>query len=414
MASGTGVQAIGRWLAQKEEPMKFGRPILVTLLALTGLLVMAACGSDPTATPTRGAPTATPAPGETPQPTATPTPEPSFDAAEYFGGERIRIMVGFSPGGGYDTSARAFAAVASRHFPGNPEFIIENRPGSGGELVFGLVNQAYPDGLTASNMHPRFMKRELLGVDVPFFDLATVKWVGAPTSVITGSAYYVNCNIAETWEDVLALGREVTEGATAPGDTGSLGSSFAALLGEPIELVYGYGGTSEIMAGFDRGELDGTNRGNYTQAPRLFPEWIEDGILCPVMRWGATPEEDPLFAEYILETLGKEMPDHVFDITGADQGERAVYNASLVANEMLSRAVWLHPDTPDHIYQVWIESFEATINDPEFAEIMAAAGLEAGYLSPTEAEGFLDEASSTLAGSEELRAMFSELAGGTD
>src|SRR5690606_28809718 len=116
-------------------------------------------------------------PGETPQPTTQPTsvvgetpspgpidtPTPSFDAEAYFRGKTITILVGFNAGGGYDTFARLFAQIAPRHFPGQPQFVVQNLPGSGGELIFRNIEQRPADGLTTGTVHPRFIKRELLG-----------------------------------------------------------------------------------------------------------------------------------------------------------------------------------------------------------------------------------------------------------
>src|SRR5690606_11317325 len=215
-----------------------------------------------------------------------------------------------------------------KHFPGSPSFVVNNIPGSGGELVFRAVDQAAPDGLTTANIHPRFLKRELLGTDVPFFDLATTKLVGGPTAAMVTQAYYINRTLGSSWADIEALGRPVTEGATAPGDTGSLGTTFIELLGGPIRMVYGYGGTSEIMAAFDRGELDGTNRGNYSSAPRLYPEWIEQQRIVPVVTWGALPEDDPIFRDYVVNQLGAEIPPHVFDVVSPDPGETSVYRTT--------------------------------------------------------------------------------------
>ncbi|MBM3940998.1 MAG: hypothetical protein FJ318_09005 [SAR202 cluster bacterium] len=74
--------------------------LLVLLLGAIGVLAtLAACGSDPTATPTSSGPaaTATPtptakptpttAPGQTPQPTATPTPRSRYELTLFVGGQ---------------------------------------------------------------------------------------------------------------------------------------------------------------------------------------------------------------------------------------------------------------------------------------------------------------------------------------
>jgi tripartite-type tricarboxylate transporter receptor subunit TctC len=41
-------------------------------------------------------------------------------AEEFFKGKSIRIVVGFSAGGGFDTYARAISRHMSKHIPGNP------------------------------------------------------------------------------------------------------------------------------------------------------------------------------------------------------------------------------------------------------------------------------------------------------
>src|SRR5262245_33505911 len=43
-----------------------------------------------------------------------------------FEGKTIRIVVGFSAGGGFDTYSRAIARHMSKHIPGNPAIIVEN------------------------------------------------------------------------------------------------------------------------------------------------------------------------------------------------------------------------------------------------------------------------------------------------
>ena len=48
-----------------------------------------------------------------------------------FEGKAIRIVVGFSAGGGFDTYSRAIARHMGKHIPGNPSIIVENMTGAG-------------------------------------------------------------------------------------------------------------------------------------------------------------------------------------------------------------------------------------------------------------------------------------------
>src|SRR5262245_43043706 len=54
-----------------------------------------------------------------------------FAQEPFYKGKTIRIIVGFSAGGGFDTYARALARHLGRHIPGNPAVIVENMAGAG-------------------------------------------------------------------------------------------------------------------------------------------------------------------------------------------------------------------------------------------------------------------------------------------
>jgi tripartite-type tricarboxylate transporter receptor subunit TctC len=66
--------------------------------------------------------------------------------ADDFPSRPIRLVVGFSPGGGADVSARIIAAKASEIL-GAP-IVIDNRPGAGANIAAETVAKAKPDGYT--------------------------------------------------------------------------------------------------------------------------------------------------------------------------------------------------------------------------------------------------------------------------
>ena len=59
----------------------------------------------------------------------------------------IEIVVPSSAGGSTDAMARIFAQVAKKHLEGS-EFVIVNKPGSGGQQGFEYIAAAKPDGYT--------------------------------------------------------------------------------------------------------------------------------------------------------------------------------------------------------------------------------------------------------------------------
>jgi tripartite-type tricarboxylate transporter receptor subunit TctC len=50
----------------------------------------------------------------------------------FYKGKTIRLIVAFSPGGGYDAYSRTIGRHLGKHIPGNPSVVVENMTGAGG------------------------------------------------------------------------------------------------------------------------------------------------------------------------------------------------------------------------------------------------------------------------------------------
>ncbi len=76
------------------------------------------------------------------------------DAAQDFPRKPVRIIVGFTPGGGPDITARYLAQKLTEAW--KQQVIVDNRPGAGGTVGANLVATANPDGhtlLSVSSAH---------------------------------------------------------------------------------------------------------------------------------------------------------------------------------------------------------------------------------------------------------------------
>jgi tripartite-type tricarboxylate transporter receptor subunit TctC len=69
----------------------------------------------------------------------------SAGAAEY-PTKPVRLVIGFAPGGGTDTTARALSTKLTTAF--GQQVIVDNRPGHSGTIAADIVTQATPDGHT--------------------------------------------------------------------------------------------------------------------------------------------------------------------------------------------------------------------------------------------------------------------------
>lgn len=64
----------------------------------------------------------------------------------------VEIVVGFAPGGGTDVMLRALAQALVAELPG-ANFVINNRPGAGGETAYVALQSARPDGYTIGSIN---------------------------------------------------------------------------------------------------------------------------------------------------------------------------------------------------------------------------------------------------------------------
>ena len=82
-------------------------------------------------------------------------PAMAEDPASFYRGKTVRIVVGFSSGGGYDVYARVLARHIGRYIPGNPIVVVQNMPGAASlKSVQYLTTGAPTDGTLITTFNP--------------------------------------------------------------------------------------------------------------------------------------------------------------------------------------------------------------------------------------------------------------------
>src|SRR5512135_3768220 len=91
-------------------------------------------------------------------------PQVGLGAAPYYEGKTMRIIVGHSAGGGFDTYARIVGRHLGKHLPGNPTVVVENMVGAGSLIAAKyLYSRAKPDGLTMGTLTGQIVVAQILG-----------------------------------------------------------------------------------------------------------------------------------------------------------------------------------------------------------------------------------------------------------
>ena len=172
-------------------------------------------------------------------------------AAEPFPSRPIRLLVGFTPGGAADVSARVITRKMSESMGVN--IIVENRPGAGGNIAAEIVATANPNGYTLywSSVGPLTVS-PALGIKLPYDPLTDF----APISMGVQS-----CNVlsarpgfpANTLAEVIALAKakpgQLKYSTQGIASTGHLsGELLRSLTGIDIVQVPYKGGAEGVSA----------------------------------------------------------------------------------------------------------------------------------------------------------------------
>lgn len=168
----------------------------------------------------------------------------------------ITVIIPNNSGGGFDTYVRAVAPGLEKQLGGAIHIVPKNVPGAGGRRGATEVYRARPDGYTIGifNM-PGALIPKLQNVPTQY-ELAEITWIGT-----FGYDPYVLAVKGESpiasIDDLKALGRPATYGATGPGSTSYVATRiFNERLAIPYDIITGYKGSSDYLLGVIRGDVD--------------------------------------------------------------------------------------------------------------------------------------------------------------
>ncbi len=178
-------------------------------------------------------------------------------ASEPFKGQTISIEIGYGPGGGYDTYARALARHYGRFIPGNPTVVPKNMPGAGSLRAANYIfNLAPKDGTELGAWAASTVMEPLMGNDQAKFDATKFSWIGSMNQDISFCGLWVHPRGPQSFADMFKVD-------TVFGSAGQASISYQHplilknVLGAKINVITGYAGTREVNLAMQRGEVHG-------------------------------------------------------------------------------------------------------------------------------------------------------------
>jgi len=297
---------------------------------------------------------------------------------DFYRGKTIRIVVGYSAGGGFDTYSRAIARHLAKHIPGKPAVIVENMPGAAGLVAANSIYRAgRPDGLTIVNFQGTQVMSQILGRDGVEFDARKYEWLGAPTreNAVCALTRASGVTTVQQWA---ASTTPVKLGSVAPGGaTHDVPRVLQAALGLPIHLVRGYKGTAEIRLAAQSGEVSGG----------CWP-WES---LRPTWRQALEAGE----ATVVLQVTDKPLPDLpgvplALGLAKTDEA-RQLIRSGIIVPTTVSRVYAMPPATPADRVRLLRAAFLKTLADPEFVADARQAQLDIDPISGEEVTRLIGE-----------------------
>jgi tripartite-type tricarboxylate transporter receptor subunit TctC len=292
----------------------------------------------------------------------------------FYKGKTVRIIVGASAGGGYDTYSRTIARHMGRHIPGNPVLVVDNMPGAGFLISANhMYKVAKPDGLTIGHFIGGLFLQQLLGSRPGIeFDARKFEYIGVPAqdNYMLGVHKSTGITSIEQWlssKTVVKLG-----GVGVGSATDDIPKVLGAAIGLPFHLVSGYKGTADVRLAFNSGEILGVCN-SWESFKATWSKELASGEVIVVLQNVAKPHPD--------------QPKLPLAINYAKSEEAQKLIRSLVHSVgPTARPYVLPPGTPKDRVQILRKAFIDTMKDSEFLADANKARLDINPLSGAELE----------------------------
>ena len=275
---------------------------------------------------------------------------PEADAqTPYYQGKTVRLVVGFTPGGGYDTYARLLARHFGNHILGKPNVIVENMPGAGSlTAVRWLDGPAPKDGTALAVYNPGLITQSLLEPEkmgnLKFTDFAWVGNIARDQRV----CYVWHTKAVKDFDEFRK--KSWVFGTTGVGAANWINQrTLQRVFNIDLKIITGFPGSPEQRLAIERGELDG-DCGSWTSIPE---DHRANKLVRPVVK------------------LSKELPpDAPKDVPwandlAANDEDRAVLNVINGAGE-IGRPYMLSKQVPAAQVAIMRKAFDDTMKDKAF------------------------------------------------
>jgi tripartite-type tricarboxylate transporter receptor subunit TctC len=305
----------------------------------------------------------------------------SEEGSKALSGKTIRIIVGYSPGGGFDTLTRVIARHLPKHLPGNPKIIVSNMTGAGGAVALNYVySRGTPDGLTWVASDGALVLSKILGLQGPEFDVDKFPWLGVGQTENQACMVMTRTGIT-TAEQFLRSPTPMRIASTVPGDSVHIRPVIAAeAVGANFKIIQGYPGTADMRLAMQSGDADAACWG-WESMKVTAADMMQRKEAIPILQIGLERHAD--------------LPNvpNILDFPMSNDAKAMLRLVS--APGVIAKLFAVSPGTPQPVLNVLRKGFAETLKDPELKADAEKSKMSISYVSAEQVTKIIKEMNST-------------------
>ncbi len=304
-----------------------------------------------------------------------PAPVHAAGDMTFYKGKTIRVLIGYSAGGGYDAYARLVSRNMARYIPGNPTVVPQQMPGAGSLVAAGyLYHKAKRDGTVMATISQNAAISKILEPKRVKLDPGKLTWIGNANE---GNNIIMMWHTAKvkSWKD-LKKREYIIGGVGTRGTSVQYPRAMNNVLGTKFKIIHGFRGGSRINLAMERGEVEGRGSNAWTSLKARTPRYLKEKLVTVVVQMGLTKEKD--LDVPLLHTLAP------------NEAGRQVLRL-LSSGVRVGRPLVSTPGLPVSRVQTLRSAFNATMDDKQFLAEAKRAKLDVNPVSGIEVQKLILE-----------------------
>jgi len=277
---------------------------------------------------------------------------------EFYAGKPITVLIGYAAGGTYDATARLLSRHMGRHIPGNPVFLPQNLPGSGGiKTILNLYSVAPRDGTTLGMLSRSYPLEPAFNPQSARYDPRLFNPIGSTSREVSVGVVWYTKQIKHV-DDLYKT--QITTGATGTtDDTGRFPTLLVNLTGAKIKVITGYPGGNDVTMAMEKGEVDARFGWSWGSLKSRSRNWLDEKKVDIIVQMGLQKAAD--------------LPDVpiIMDFAKTETDRKAL--EFLFTPQVTAWPLVAPPNVPKERVALLRDAFMQTMKDPEF--LAEAKGL---------------------------------------